>query len=149
MRLTGRPEVFSSRYAVRKPTRQNPHKGMLCGLQVGLRYFYLLIMEFDPAIKAELKNAESARAAGKEGRARVCARRAGGMAARDFLVRQGIETKNLYDALNVLAGSPQVPAELRESAQLLTERVSESFSLPPGVDLIAEAKKLCTKLLDR
>jgi hypothetical protein len=106
-------------------------------------------MEFEPQIQVELTDAEAARAAGNEGRARVCARRAAGIAARDFLRRSGVQTRNLYDALTVLAANPQIPSDLRESAFLLTERVSESFSLPRGVDLIAEAKKICTALVDR
>jgi hypothetical protein len=41
-------------------------------------------------IEAELEKADLARLSGNEGRARVCARRAAGIAARAFLTRHGV-----------------------------------------------------------
>ena len=100
--------------------------------------------ELRRSIEEELRNAESARLNKNEGRARVCARRAAGMAARDFLSRQGVRRRNnsAYEALKVLADFPGLAVGLRAAAEQLTTRVNEAFTLPGGVDLIAEARKL-------
>jgi len=105
----------------------------------------------DPAyeIQAEFERAEKARARGNEGQARVCARRAAGIAAREYLTRHGeiIRTPSAYDLLNMLAEDHSLSGELRQSARYLTLRVNEEFKLPVNVDLIAEARKLCAELL--
>ncbi len=96
----------------------------------------------------ELQAAEDARLAGNEGRARVCARRAAGMAARVFLSRRGVRmhSESAYDLLKQLAQIPGLSPDLRQAAVHLTLRVTESFTLPVDVDLIAEARKLCEEL---
>ncbi|MGA2489539.1 MAG: hypothetical protein ABSF99_05045 [Anaerolineales bacterium] len=95
-------------------------------------------------IVAELEQAERARQAGNEGRARVCARRAAGIAARDFLSRQGIQLGSMsaYSALQMLATFPSLAPNLRMAALHLTTRLTESFTLPVDADLIADARKL-------
>jgi hypothetical protein len=100
-------------------------------------------------IQAEFERAEQARGRGNEGQARVCARRAAGIAAREYLMRQGkiIRTPSAYDVLNLLAEDSLLSAELRQIAGNLTLRVNEEFKLPPNMDLIAEAGKLCNELL--
>ena len=102
-------------------------------------------------IQAEFERAEQARARGNEGQARVCARRAAGIAAREYLIQRGksIRTPNAYDALNLLAGDSSLSAELRQIAGHLTLRVDEEFKLPPEMDLIMEARKLCEELLSQ
>jgi hypothetical protein len=100
------------------------------------------------AAETELVRAQAARAAGNEGRARVCARRAAGIAARDFLDRHSVRTRSesAYELLNILAGFPGLAPDLRQAAVHLTMRVTEAFSLPLEVDLITEARLLCTGL---
>jgi hypothetical protein len=95
-------------------------------------------------IDTELQKAESARLAGNEGRARVCARRAAGIAAREFLSRQGIllDDSSVYTALQALAEFPGLPAHLRTAAIHLTTRLTAAFTLPMEADLIADARKL-------
>jgi hypothetical protein len=100
------------------------------------------------AIEAELDHAQRSRQEGNEGRARVCARRAAGMAARDFLARRGVHTRTLYEALEALAALPRLAPDLRQAAVHLTTRVTDAFSLPVEADLIAEATKLCEHLPD-
>ena len=102
-------------------------------------------------IQAEFARAEQARARGNEGQARVCARRAAGIAAREYLSRRGTppRTSSAYDVLRLLAEDPTVPINAKESALRLTLRVDEDFELPPGVDLLAEARALCAVLLPR
>jgi hypothetical protein len=100
--------------------------------------------ELRQSIEKELKDAQLARLNKNEGRARVCARRAAGIAARDFLSRQGVRAPNnsAYETLKVLAAFPGLAMELRQAAEDLTARVSENFTLPGDIDLIAEARKL-------
>lgn len=109
-------------------------------------------MDFSSEIYAELEQADVARASGNEGLARVCARRAAGMAARFFLTRHDVrlfdaaqgETRigSAYMALQTLATFPGLAPNLKQAAVHLTMRVSEEFHLPPGIDLIDEAHKL-------
>jgi hypothetical protein len=109
-------------------------------------------MSLPAEISTELDRAEAARAAGNEGRARVCARRAAGMAAREFLDRhepgtidsiQGsTRSGNIYEALLILAAYPGLASDLKQAVLHLTTRVSEEFSLPAEIDLIDEARKL-------
>lgn len=94
--------------------------------------------------QVELEQARRARAEGNEGRARVCARRAAGAVALDFLRRRGVRlrTASAYEALQVLEQVPGLDPSLREAVFWLTQRVDEQFRLPPGVDLIALAERL-------
>lgn len=108
-------------------------------------------------IRAELKMADAARAAGNEGRARVCARRAAGLAARDYLnvhqvkpynaAQGGLRSNSAYEALLALSNLPGLSPELKKAAVNLTMRVSSQFQLPKGIDLIDEAHKLIGGLL--
>ena len=106
-------------------------------------------MSSQTLINAELKRAEQARALGKEGQARVCARRAAGIAAHDYYERRGepIRTSSAYDLLKMLVEDSALSVDLRQSAALFTLRVDNEFKLPPDIDLIIEAKKLCGKLM--
>ncbi len=106
-------------------------------------------MNWSEQIQAEFERAEGARARGNEGRARVCARRAAGIAVREYFARQGraVRTPSAYDLLNLLAEEPHLPADLKQAAVYLTLRVDEEFKLPADVDLIKEARKLCVRLL--
>ena len=102
------------------------------------------MIKTDIEIAAELEKAERARLAGNEGMARVCARRAAGIAARAFLARHAVRLPDAsaYKALQALAEFPGLPEELRNAAVHLTTRLTEAFSLPMDADLIADAHKL-------
>jgi HEPN domain-containing protein len=100
-------------------------------------------------IQREFEQAQKARANGNEGRARVCARRAAGIAIRDYLVRKGIRppSRSAHDLLNLIKDSASLPPDLRLVADHLTLRVTEEFKLPIEVDLVAESKSLCDWLM--
>ncbi len=102
-------------------------------------------MDWLSEVQVEYEKAKKAREKGNEGQARVCARRAAGIAAREYAARRGqaIRTNSAYDLLRFIADDDAVPASLRESAARLTLRVDEEFQLPPGVDLLAEAHRFC------
>ncbi len=105
--------------------------------------------DWKTALNEELRRAEAARARGNEGQARVCARRAAGIAIREYLRRRGtpVSDASAYRLLTLLRDSPELAPDLREAAAHLTLRVTEAFTLPVDTDLIAEARKLCAALL--
>jgi len=107
--------------------------------------------EWEVEIKAEFDRAEQARARGNEGQARVCARRAAGIAIREHLNRQGIRppSTSAYDLLNLLKDDPHLSSDLKLIADHLTLRVTEEFKLPVNADLVAEAKRFCEELLNK
>ena len=106
-------------------------------------------MDWQTEISAEFEKAEQARARGNEGQARVCARRAAGVAVREYLKRQGERPPSVsaYDLLNTLKNDPRLSPDLRQIAGHLTLRVTEEFKLPVNADLVAEAKRFCDELL--
>lgn len=108
-------------------------------------------MEWQSQIETEFKRAAEARARGNEGQARVCARRAAGIAIREYFMRQGIKPHSVsaYDLLNQIREDPLLSPDLKRIADHLTVRVTEEFKLPVNVDLIAEAREFCKELLTR
>ena len=106
--------------------------------------------QLDPEIHTELELARQARKSGNEGKARVCARRAAGMALRKFFERSRISAmgKSSYQLIQTFADLPGLDPRLRQSAINLSVKVNESFNLPEEVDLISEANFLCEFLLN-
>src|SRR5512145_301503 len=106
-------------------------------------------MDWQTEINAELEKAEQARALKNEGQARVCARRAAGIAIREYLARQGIRppSTSAYDLLNLLKDDPHLSPDLKQIVDHLTLRVTEEFKLPVNADLVAEARSFCEELL--
>jgi len=106
-------------------------------------------MDWQTQVESEFEKAEQARARGNEGQARVCARRAAGIAIREYLTRQGVRPPSVsaYDLLNFLKDDPHLSDDLRLIADHLTLRVNEEFKLPVEADLIAEARTLCETLI--
>lgn len=106
-------------------------------------------MNWQEQINAEFERASQARARGNEGQARVCARRAAGMAIREYLIRRGTRPSSVsaYDLLNLIKDDPHLSPNLKLIADHLTVRVTEEFKLPVKVDLVAEAKIFCDELL--
>jgi HEPN domain-containing protein len=100
-------------------------------------------------LELEFERAADARVRGNEGQARVCARRAAGIAIREYYARRGqsVRTPSAYDLLQVLVDEPYLSPDLKQAAAYLTLRVTEEFKLPIDVDLIEEARKLSEGLL--
>lgn len=101
-------------------------------------------MEITPEIQTEFEMAQASRSAGNEGRARVCARRAAGIAARRFLDQRGVHLNSgsAYQALHMLATFPGLAPDLKQVALHLTLQVTAEFILPEKINLISEARKL-------
>lgn len=106
-------------------------------------------MDWQQEIAAEFEKAGRARERGNEGQARVCARRAAGIAIREYLSRGGIRPPSVsaYDLLHLIQGDPHLSQDLQTIATHLTMRVTEEFILPEDVDLVAEAKHFCEQLI--
>ena len=100
-------------------------------------------------LQVEFSRADAARSRGNEGQARVCARRAAGIAIREYFSRQGKTPPgaSVMDLLQELSLDPALPSGLRENIEHLSLVVDQSFQLPPGVDLLEEARLLCEALL--
>jgi len=101
-------------------------------------------------INSELESAYLARQSGNEGKARVCARRAAGIAVRNyFLETSKVERKeSAFELIRIFSEQPDLPPEIKQLASNLTLRVTKSFNLPVGVDLIDDAQRLCDYLLN-
>ena len=100
-------------------------------------------------IQAEFEKAAQARERNNEGQARVCARRAAGIAIREYLSRRGIRppSTSAYDLLNLIKDDAALPPDLKLIADHLTVRVTEEFKLPVDADLVEEAQQFCEELL--
>jgi hypothetical protein len=100
-------------------------------------------------LESEFEQAEVARSLGKEGRARVCCRRAAGIAIREYFDQRGLSFpgKSSIDLLKTLSDMPEIPPDIKKICNHLTLRVSEDFTIPAGVDLLEETRVLCISLL--
>lgn len=98
---------------------------------------------------AEIEKAEAARAVGNEGMARVCARRAAGILAGEFLRRLGQELVDPSAYTRIVAASQraELTPQARRSLNLFLLRVTTDHALPVEADLVAEAKWLAQTLL--
>ncbi len=91
---------------------------------------------------------EAARLRGNEGQARVCARRAAGIAIREYLRPPGASVPPVQRLRS--AKPAQDDPELSRSSgnvEHLTMRVTQDFKLPVEADLLAEARAFCAALL--
>lgn len=102
-------------------------------------------------IDAELKQAEQARAAGNEGMARVCARRAAGIAIRAYYqaIGQPARSTSAVDLLEQVRSDPRFALEIHSVAGHLLQRVTPEYQLPIPVDLLAETRWLVQALQDQ
>ena len=104
---------------------------------------------WEEKLRIEFERAEAARTCSNEAQARVCARRAAGIAIREYFARRGqsIRTPSAYELLQRVMEEPHLSSDLKQAAVNLTLRVTEEFKLPVDVDLLDEARKLCNGLL--
>jgi hypothetical protein len=100
-------------------------------------------------VEREMKLALEAREQGREGRARVCARRAAGQAIAVFHQREtGIQPQaNYYRLLRWFQDVDGVAEELKLAAARLTTRVTPEYTLPHPHDPLRDARVLIEALL--
>lgn len=114
---------------------------------VGLR----MAIDWMEQIDRELMAAAAARGRGNEGQARVCARRATGIAISACLgAEEGRpEGASAYGLLQWLQGQDAFRGEIREAAARLTVRLTQDFKLPHPEDPLEDAVVLIDGLLGR
>ncbi len=105
--------------------------------------------DWETTFEAEILQAEISRTAGNEGMSRVCARRAGGAAAGEYLRRQGItlDSPSAYDRLRFLNDLSDISPLARQATEHLLARLTPEFTLPVQADLITDARALRQELL--
>ena len=98
--------------------------------------------------EAEIEMAEAARLVGNEGRARVCARRAAGCVARNYLESHGLVIRNrsAYDYLLTLSEIEGIDPDVQRVIGRFLLKVDEAYQLPAEIDLIADARWLADRL---
>ena len=96
----------------------------------------------------ELEKAYNTRQNGNEGMARVLARRAAGLAIRDYLQTVEYTQKNL--SLNALIKDEQVrkvlPVSTHAALERLSTRIGMDFQFPVDFDLLMDAQKVIDQL---
>jgi hypothetical protein len=104
----------------------------------------------DEQFQRELEMALAARAAGNEGKARVCARRAAGLVLGEYFTRRGISPikASAYDRLRTMQALGDVPSDVSRVVDHFLLRVDSNQQLPISVDLIEDARWLKSQLLD-
>lgn len=112
----------------------------------------MLIVKFQKIlneVEREMSLAETAREQGREGRARVCARRAAGQAIASFQQRKtGIQPQaNYYRLLCWFQEVEGIPEALKQAAARLTTRVTQEYTLPHPDDPLQDARMLIEALL--
>lgn len=100
--------------------------------------------------EAEIAHAERARQSGNEGMARVCARRAAGIVAAEYLQRVGIQRHDpsAYESLRLLSTQSDLSDEVLQIIEHLLVRITPEHTLPVAADLPGEAVQLRRLLLD-
>jgi hypothetical protein len=88
----------------------------------------------------EINQALQARRSGKEGMARVCARRAAGIVIGEYLSRHGHTnpTYSAFERLTLFTRLPEVDPSYKTVAQHCLVKVNRSHELPIDADLISE-----------
>lgn len=96
----------------------------------------------------ELQHAREARTSGFEGRSRVCARRAAGLAIKEYLIQKHniFLSSSLFDLITDQSLREHLPPQLSDPLDRLSLKVNEEFQLPAGVDLLSDAKLVITLL---
>ena len=92
-------------------------------------------------IEKEMSAAREARTKGIEGRARVCARRAAGIAGAWYLSSLGknVREGNALDALHGLEAETSITSEVRDAAGRLASRISSDFRYAHQTDPLADS----------
>ncbi len=105
--------------------------------------------DWERRFESEVQQAEMARAIGNEGKARVCARRAAGIAIGEYFRQRGISppVSSAFNILKFFQSNPDVPDDARTIAGRFLERVDTKFTLPVDIDLIQDARWLAEKLV--
>lgn len=108
-------------------------------------------MSIEARVEQELALAHQARREGKEGKARVCARRAAGWAVSAYYERRTGKKApgSALSLLNWLQLDESVAEEIRSRAMRLTVRVTPSHDLPFDEDPLEDAQRIAAEFAGR
>jgi hypothetical protein len=98
--------------------------------------------EWEEPIALELARAQAARLAGNEGMARVCSRRAAGLALRARRTPGGGGDPDALALLRGMMAEEGAPDEVRRAAERLTSRVRPDFTPAHPHDPIEDARTI-------
>jgi hypothetical protein len=102
----------------------------------------------DSLAQLELEKAFATRDSGNEGMARVLARRAAGLAIRDYLSSKFFDQRGL--SLNSLIKDEgvrkQLPITIHEALDRLSTRIGADFQFPENFDLLQDAQQVIEQL---
>lgn len=101
------------------------------------------------SIEMELTDGRDSREREKEGRARVCARRAAGLALGIYYEKSIGKSppKSAYKLLQWFSEREEISQDLRDSANRLTVRVTPAFRLPHDEDPLEDAQIIIDAIL--
>jgi hypothetical protein len=101
------------------------------------------------ACQDEINHALSARQAGNEGMARVCARRAAGIVIGEYLSRHGYTdlSQSAFERMSIFLSIPGMDEHARIVTGHFMVKVNQDHNLPVDADLISDARWLITHLL--
>ena len=114
-------------------------------LSRGIKYNWVMTSpDWEASFLSEIQQAQAARQRGNEGMARVCARRAAGIAVFAYFNRKGVDSRSpsAVERLKLLIALPDTPETVRETARYFLIHVTPEYALPIDVDLLEEAQKL-------
>lgn len=106
-------------------------------------------MHWKSQTEEELKLAEVARKVGNEGKARVCARRAAGYIADEYLLRQGIQlqTNSALSRIRYLISLPDLSPQTKSTLEHFLIHTTPEHNLPIEADLIEDVHQIARELL--
>lgn len=109
----------------------------------------MTIQDWRKLTNQELEMAKSARLNGNEGRARVCARRAAGHVAGEYIVRNHIhfESESALERLRYLQSSPEINSSQCETISHFLVHTTPEHQLPIDADLIEDVDLLARQML--
>ena len=106
--------------------------------------------DWQTKFETEIVYGEQALKKGKQGMARVCARRAAGIVVTEYLKRTGHNPGiiNVYLLFQYVADLPDFPQRAKEICSNLAVRLNYEFKMPVSVNLLSEARALKKILLE-
>lgn len=106
-------------------------------------------IKLDHEYDHEIEKAITARMAGNEAMARVCARRAVGIILGEYLIHRGytILPTSAIDRLLIFISLPNVGKQSQEIASHFLLKVDPDFNFPEAIDLISDARWLRESVL--
>lgn len=107
-------------------------------------------LEWKKLTVEELNHAENSQEQGNEGRARVCARRAAGHVAGEYLQRNGmkVDSMNSLNRLKAMLSRTELSQDTKSIIEHFLIHTTTEHNLPIEADLIEDVRFLALELLN-